>query len=91
LTAALSAGQLPILALAITTNFFVPVDGVIDPSTSRVEGYHAVVAIATGQQRTHGLSVIIRNSWADTWGIRGHALVPLSYFANYFVGLLVLD
>jgi C1A family cysteine protease len=91
LTAALSAGKLPIVALAVTTNFFLPVNGQVDPSISRVEGYHAVLAIAIGQQPVHGASVIIRNSWSDTWGIRGHALVPVAYFTNYLVGLIVLD
>jgi hypothetical protein len=65
--------------------------GQIDPSMSRVEAYHAVVAIATGQQQPQGAAVIVRNSWSNTWGLRGHALVPAAYLANYLVGLIVLD
>ena len=90
-TGALAAGKLPILAIEVTTHFFTPVAGRVDPSPAQVEAAHAVVAVAFGQQPAVGLSLVVRNSWSGTWGLQGHALVPAAYFARYLFGLIILD
>lgn len=91
ITGALSLGKLPVLALDLTTHFFTPIGGRVDPSPARVEGAHAVVAIGFGQEPSTGLSLVIRNSWTETWGLKGHALVSASYFSRYLFGLVILD
>jgi Papain family cysteine protease len=90
-TDALSIGKLPVMAIEVTTHFFNPIGGRVDPSPARVEGAHAVVAVGYGQARSLGLSLIIRNSWSTTWGVKGHALVPTSYLSQYLFGLVILD
>jgi Papain family cysteine protease len=91
ITDALSLGKLPVLALDLTTYFFNPIGGRIDASPAKIEGAHAVVAVGFGQDPSTGLSLVIRNSWTETWGMKGHALVSASYLSRYLFGLVILD
>jgi C1A family cysteine protease len=88
---ALTAGKLPIMAIDVTTHFFDPVAGRVDPSPSSIEGAHAVVAVSFGHETALGAAFVIRNSWGDTWGVAGYALIPATYFDRYLFGLIILD
>ena len=47
--------------------------------TEKVVGGHAVVAVGYDDTKQQ---FIVRNSWADTWGIKGYCLMPYAYLTD---------
>jgi len=63
--------------LAVTKSLFYPTDGIValDPYLIP-DQFHAMVAVGVGTHRQLGETyVLLRNSWGDGWGVRGHAWV----------------
>ena len=67
------------LGIRITPSFLRPVGGVV---AFEVGAYpscaHAVVAVGLGTI-DGALHVLVRNSWGECWGARGHCWLPWSY------------
>jgi C1A family cysteine protease len=82
----LDAGVPVILALYLTTSFFVPRDGHIAPPSDEDELHdgHAVLIVGYEDGEEAGIgSLIVRNSWGATWGKDGYAFLPYAYVERY--------
>lgn len=86
---AVEANQPSVVVMTVSTAFYRPSkDGVVDsnePEDPAVR--HAVVAVATGQ-RAKAKLLLVRNSWADSWGLAGHAWLSETYVAPRIVAAL---
>jgi C1A family cysteine protease len=47
--------------------------------TEKVVGGHAVVSVGYNDAKQQ---FIVRNSWADTWGIKGYCMMPYGYLTD---------
>ena len=79
---AVEANQPSVIVMTVSTVFYVPSsDGVVDsnePENPTLR--HAVVAVATGK-RAEAKLLLVRNSWANSWGLAGHAWLSETYAA----------
>ena len=86
---AVEANQPSVVVMTVSTAFYVPSsDGVVDsnePENPTVR--HAVVAVATGN-RAEAKLLLVRNSWADSWGLAGHAWLSETYAAPRILAAL---
>ena len=86
---AVEANQPSVVVMTVSTAFYVPSgDGVVDsnePKDPTVR--HAVVAVATGK-RAEAKLLLVRNSWADGWGLAGHAWLSETYAAPRILAAL---
>ena len=75
--------------MTVSTAFYVPSsDGVVDsnePENSTLR--HAVVAVATGK-RAEAKLLLVRNSWANSWGLAGYAWLSETYAAPRILAAL---
>ena len=57
-----------------------PKDGVIDFDPLVLpDQYHAVVGVGLGTHSDTGQDhVLLRNSWGTSWGLAGHAWMPIA-------------
>ena len=87
--AELSAGRLVALGLLLTDAFEDAPNGDIStpPANAPTLGGHAVAAVGFDRNNR---TVIIRNSWGDGWGAKGHANLPFDYFSKYVLDARVL-
>ena len=83
------ANQPSIVIMTVSTAFYIPSsDGVVDsnePEDPTVR--HAVVAVATGK-RAEAKLLLVRNSWAGSWGLSGHAWLSETYAGPRIVAVL---
>lgn len=99
LSADLSSGCLPVIALRVTDAFLVAAGGVVREDGPGSDG-HAVAAVGiaqyAGAQSVGGVLpgerlVCVRNSWGRSWGVDGHALMTEAALQKCVVGALVVD
>lgn len=85
LIASMRSGEPVGLGLRLTHEFYSPVEGVIPFSHSLLPGamQHAVVAVGLGHDAQGKPWFLIRNSWGEEWGQRGHAWIPAAYIAAH--------
>lgn len=88
--AALDADRPALVALRLDAGFFTPVDGVVRPSQPDDVAYHAVVAVAHGEDEVGAAHVLVRNSWGPGWGVDGHAWLPVGYVDARTIGLALM-
>ena len=83
------ANQPSVIVMTVSTAFYVPSsDGVVDsnePENPTLR--HAVVAVATGK-RAEAKLLLVRNSWANSWGLAGHAWLSETYAAPRILAAL---
>jgi hypothetical protein len=87
----LNAGTPVLITMTLSDAFFRPnVEGVIErsepPDPTR---RHAVVAVGHGA-RGSSRYVLIRNSWGEAWGLKGHAWVDVDYLTARLTGAAVM-
>jgi hypothetical protein len=67
-----------LITMTLSDAFYRPnADGIVEreePTDSR--RHHAVVAVGHGERGEHGF-VLIRNSWGEAWGLKGHAWIVI--------------
>jgi hypothetical protein len=73
------------LVIALSQYFFSPVAGIVVYSNDYLpDALHAVVGVGIGTHSETGEKhIFIRNSWGVSWGLCGHAWLPLSYLETH--------
>ena len=86
---AVEANQPSVVVMTLSAAFYIPsIDGVVDsdePENPAIR--HAVVAVATGK-RAGAKLLLVRNSWAESWGLAGHAWLTETYAAPRILAAL---
>lgn len=85
----IAAGNAPILGLTLTESFYRPAAPWIIRPTGRRTGRHAVTAVATASDGSANY-VLVRNSWGESWGLRGHAWLGEDYLSQFLHCVLVI-
>jgi hypothetical protein len=87
----LNAGAPVLITMTLSDAFYRPnADGVIDVSEPLdVKRKHAAVAVGHGKRDTTRL-VLIRNSWGEAWGLKGHAWITIDYLAPRLTGAAIV-
>ena len=61
-----------------------------EPTSQSIQnGHHAVVAVGHGQRDAAGF-VLIRNSWGEAWGLKGHAWIAVDYLKSRLTGAAIM-
>lgn len=76
----LTGGEPIGLVVQVCQALMAPKDGVIDFDPLVLpDQYHAVVGVGLGTHSDNGQDhVLLRNSWGTSWGIAGHAWMPIA-------------
>ena len=76
----------------LSATFDAPTNGVVDYSPLYYpDRVHALVAVGIGSHKVTGEThILIRNSWGDAWGIRGHAWLPMRYLTFFLLDSFAL-
>lgn len=82
--AALDAGKPVSFGTKVPGSFMKPVAGVIaDPKAGeQILGGHAVLVVGYDDVKK---AVIMRNSWSASWGLKGYAYLPYTYWSKGYV------
>jgi C1A family cysteine protease len=82
LTDQLNAGVPVLITMTISDAFYRPsADGIIEANEPiDAKRRHAVVAVGHGERGATRL-VLIRNSWGEAWGLKGHAWIGVDYLS----------
>lgn len=84
--ATLQTGKPVCLGMAMTDEWFIPQQGVIQYSSMYTNDLHAVLGVGLGiDPATSEHYVLIRNSWGPNWGIKGNAWIPERYLNTHLV------
>lgn len=76
----------------LSATFDAPTNGVVNYSPLYHPGrVHALVAVGVGTHKVTGEThILIRNSWGDTWGVSGHAWLPMRYLTTFLLDSFAL-
>jgi C1A family cysteine protease len=74
--------------MRVSQSFYQPDrDGVVAGNASEPGiNTHAVIAVGKGRDANTAM-VLIRNSWGESWGLRGHAWVTEDYLRPRLLGI----
>ena len=78
------------LVIPIWESFFIPVNGKVsmpDTQSEELRGSHALCVMGVTTED----DVLVRNSWGESWGDSGYALVPFEYLERHALGLYGLQ
>lgn len=81
----LDTGMPVVFETKMPTSFLnIPENGtLLDPrSTDKIEGWHTLLAVGYTELKK---ALIIRNSWGTSWGLKGYAYLPYTYFSKGYV------
>jgi C1A family cysteine protease len=86
----LDRGLVSVLIIDIWKQFYKPVNGVLTaPAPADLLGtHHAVLAVGYSASDSQ---LLIRNSWSDTWGNTGQALMPFAAWAIAGINAWVVE
>ena len=70
------------VTVPIWQSFFIPKNGRISLPLEESEEYRGLHAVCVVGLTERG-DVVIRNSWGQSWGIAGHAVLPFEYITKY--------
>ncbi len=87
----LHAGTPVLITMKLSDAFYRPdADGVVERNEPMdPKRHHAVVAVGHGQRDAVGF-VLIRNSWGEAWGLKGHAWIAVDYLKPRLTGAAIM-
>jgi Papain family cysteine protease len=86
----LNAGTPVLITMTLSDAFFRPVAGIIDRiEPTDPKRRHAVVAVGHGERAGIGF-VLVRNSWGEAWGSKGHAWISVDYLTPRLSGAAIM-
>ncbi len=82
-------GQVPVLGISLPESFFTPKAPWVLTSHGSIRGLHAVAAVGVGY---HGgtRAILVRNSWGEDWGSRGHVWLEETFLIRHLKEVLLL-
>jgi C1A family cysteine protease len=80
-----------LITMLLSDAFYRPdADGIVDgdepPDPKR---HHAVIAVGHGK-RGNKRFMLIRNSWGELWGLKGHAWIAVDYLTPRLTGAVIM-
>lgn len=87
---AVRGGRGPVLGISLPFEFFSPRSPWVIGPGDRIFGLHAVAAVGFGRTQ-NGRAVLVRNSWGESWGLKGHAFLSREFLARHFRVALFLS
>ena len=86
----LDRGVPTVITLLLGERFHQPVDGVIVPGDRDADtAYHAIVAVGHGLDGSDRY-ILVRNSWGNFWGLKGHAWVHVDYLGPRIYAIVAM-
>lgn len=87
----LDAGVPVLITMTLSNAFFMPDANHVVDRNEAVDPKlrHAVVAVGYGE-RDGAKLILIRNSWGEGWGLKGHAWLAADYLAPRLTGAVIL-
>jgi C1A family cysteine protease len=87
----LNANTPVLITMTLSDAFYRPDgDGIVERNEPiDPKRHHAVVAVGHGERRKAGF-VLIRNSWGEAWGLKGHAWIAISYLTPRLTGAAIM-
>ncbi|MGA8614271.1 MAG: C1 family peptidase [Xanthobacteraceae bacterium] len=84
-------GKPVLVTMTLSDAFYRPdADGVVERNEPMdPKRHHAVVAVGHGQRGAAGF-VLIRNSWGEAWGLKGHAWIAVDYLKPRLTGAAIM-
>jgi C1A family cysteine protease len=87
----LNAGTPVLITMTLSNAFFRPdAEGIVERNEpTDPKRHHAVIAVGHGQRGAAGF-VLIRNSWGEAWGLKGHAWIAVDYLRSRLTGAAIM-
>jgi C1A family cysteine protease len=87
----LHAGLPVLMTMTISNAFYRPdPEGIVERTEpTDPKRHHAVVAVGHGERRTDSF-ILIRNSWGEAWGQKGHAWIAIGYLTPRLTGAAIM-
>jgi C1A family cysteine protease len=93
IVASLDAGQPVLVLLMLSNSFYMPDEtGLVMAAPGEAPDplrRHAVIAVGHGTRGGEPI-ILVRNSWGEGWGLKGHAWLPASYLTPRLTRLALL-
>jgi hypothetical protein len=93
ITQSLDSGNAPVLVLTLTWACYHTTTGVLasHEAESQVVDLHALLAAGYGIGPNGDTMIVVRNSWGEGWGARGHGLVSSAYLTRHLKQVVELE